>query len=187
MNKRHQHVINGIKHWIEKVVIGHNFCPFAKKEWLNDRIAYGVCESNDHKDIVTQVLIDINTLENERTIETSLLIMPDTLVAFDDYLDCLDLAQWTLQRQGFEGKYQLASFHPHYQFNGVAAEAPENYTNRAPYPCFHLLREESVSKVLSKYPEPESIPENNIIQADTLGRSYFAKILNDCYRNNNSG
>ena len=49
MQNTQQHIIEAIKSWIFDVVIGKNFCPFAKKEWLNDTISYRVCEAGSHK------------------------------------------------------------------------------------------------------------------------------------------
>ncbi|MCG6283126.1 DUF1415 family protein, partial [Vibrio diabolicus] len=40
--------------------------------------------------------------------------------------------------------------------------------NRAPYPIFHLIREESMEKVLKHYPNPEAIPDTNIQRVSSL-------------------
>ena len=44
---------------------------------------------------------------------------------------------------------QVASFHPHFRFAGTAAADLGNYTNRAPYPTLHLLRERSVERAVA--------------------------------------
>jgi hypothetical protein len=53
--------------------------------------------------------------------------------------------------QGYEGIYQIASFHPDYCFADSDVDDPANYTNRAPYPIFHLLREQSMESALAHF------------------------------------
>jgi hypothetical protein len=67
--------------------------------------------------------------------------------------------------------------HPEYCFEGEDYDDASNYTNRSPYPMIHIIREASMSKVLSVYKEPEKIPENNIILAKQKGSGYFKDIL----------
>src|SRR5690606_24099253 len=91
----------------------------------------------------------------------------------------LDEAQDLLARSGFEGIVQLASFHPRYRFAGEAPDAASHYSNRAPYPVIHLLREDMLSRALQDFPDPERIPERNIatlhaIGADELERRWQA-------------
>ena len=42
------------------------------------------------------------------------------------------------------GIIQLATFHPQYQFSDAEEDDVENWTNRSPYPMFHLLRENEI-------------------------------------------
>ena len=43
----------------------------------------------------------------------------------------------------------------------TAPDAIENYTNRSPYPIFHLLREASVARAVEAFPEAAEIYERN--------------------------
>lgn len=95
-------------------------------------------------------------------IETTLLIIPHMLADFEEYNQFIDPADALLQQFGWQGYYQIASFHPHYRFAGTRADAAENLTNCSPYPILHILREASIEKVLQNYPAPEKIPERNI-------------------------
>ena len=88
---------------------------------------------------------------------------------FDDYLDFLAVAEALLVEQGYEGTYQLASFHPDYCFDGAEQDDPANFTNRSPWPMLHLLREAGLEQALAHYPEPEAIPERNIERMGQLG------------------
>ena len=67
-----------------------------------------------------------------------------------------------IEQFDYQGVFQVASFHPNYQFGGTQPDDAENLTNRAPYPILHLIREASLERVLKHYPNPELIPENNI-------------------------
>ena len=87
------------------------------------------------------------------------------------------MANSLMSQGGYAGIYQLASFHPDYCFEGEDKNDPANYTNRSPYPILHILRESSIEAVLKRYPEPESIPENNIAKARELGSSFLQALL----------
>ena len=39
---------------------------------------------------------------------------------------------------------QIAPFHPLFEFEGSGPDGVDNYTNRSPYPMFHILREDDV-------------------------------------------
>jgi hypothetical protein len=81
------------------------------------------------------------------------------------------------------GILQVASFHPDYCFAGVSQDAAENFTNRAPFPILHLIREQSIARVLSTYPDPDNIPERNIAKAEQLGSQYFQDYFKKMHEN----
>ncbi len=60
-----------------------------------------------------------------------------------------------------EGIVQIASFHPLYQFEDSGPDDIENYTNRAPYPILHLLREDSIERAVQAFPDAQEIYERN--------------------------
>ena len=62
-----------------------------------------------------------------------------------------------------------ASFHPQFQFEGTAPDDITNYTNRAPYPMLHLLREDSVERAVAAFPDELTISETNIVTLEKLG------------------
>lgn len=167
------------KNWIELLVIGYNLCPFAKLPFVQDRIRYRLTDASEQEElagILVQEAIFLSEADPE-VVETTLIIHPGMLNEFNDYLDFLARAEWLLQQSGLEGVIQVASFHPEYQFEGTEMEAPENYTNRSPYPMLHLLREESIESALRHYEHPEKIPERNIGTMRRLGRTKIREIL----------
>ncbi|MDT0605173.1 DUF1415 domain-containing protein [Thalassotalea castellviae] len=168
--------------WLEKVIIGLNFCPFAKKEFVNNTIHYQVCSQVRLEKALEEFAQQCEYLENNPTIETTLIVYSLGFRNFDAYLDLVDYANELLFDLGFEGVFQIASFHPDYVFDGEDADDAANFTNRSPLPILHLLREESMSKVLSVYNKPEHIPENNIQLAREKGSQFFKQILKQIHR-----
>ena len=173
-------IIRQTRCWLEKVVIGCNFCPFAAHPFHNDRIRYSVCNHSSLEQCMHQVVNECITLDNNDNIETTLVIFSQAFARFDDYLDAVELAQQLLQQQGYEGVYQLASFHPHYCFADAEADDAANYTNRSPWPMIHLLREASIEKALQNVDRPEAIPERNIETARKLGVEAMQALLDSC-------
>ncbi len=178
-----QTVIRQTKKWISTVVIAHGLCPFAKREFDSDRIHYAVIKSESIEAQLEQLVLECAALDNDSERETSLLIFPKALSDLDNYLDMLDLAIALLKAQGYEGIYQLASFHPDYRFEGAAEDDPANYTNRSPYPMLHILREASVEQALKSYPSPKKIPERNVELTRQLGLKVMQNLLKKCYNN----
>lgn len=175
-------VIAQTKTWLSTIVIGHGLCPFAKSEFDNDRIHYAVIEEVGLGGQMAALLAECAALDNDESLETSLLIFPNAFVDFEDYLDALALANDLLKEQSYEGMYQLASFHPEYIFDGAPADDAANYTNRSPYPMLHILREASVERALKNYPNPEKIPLRNIQFMQGLGLAMVEERLSKCYQ-----
>jgi hypothetical protein len=74
---------------------------------------------------------------------------------------------------------QVASFHPDYQFADSHPDDIENYSNRAPWPTLHLLREDSVSRAVEAYPAPDSIVERNYAALRQLGHDGWRRLFDD--------
>lgn len=175
-------LINQTKKWLSSVIIDQNLCPFAKREYDNDRIHYAVIETTDTHSQLEQILVQCSALNNDAKRETSLLIFPAALSDFEDFLDVLEIANTLLVEQGYEGIYQLASFHPDYRFDGAGPNEASNYTNRSPYPMLHILREASVETAIKNYPHPEKIPDRNIQVTTDLGLKIMQDLLAECYK-----
>lgn len=86
---------------------------------------------------------------NEYT--TTLIVLPYSL-PFTSFLKLVNRIEDRLQVEKLDKHIQLASFHPNYVFadaEGVDDEG--NWTNRSPYPTFHLLRVDEVAKAIESY------------------------------------
>ena len=172
--------------WIEQVVIKLNLCPFARKPFDSGKIRFVVSTTDQPQALRTALKTELEFLSSTDTnaVETTLLIHPNTLNNFLDYNDFLGVADGLIEEQGYAGEFQVASFHPHYQFAGTQINDAENYTNRSPYPTLHLLREEQLERALDDYPHPEKIPERNIRTLNELGAEHLRALLNQCARDN---
>ncbi|WP_445361415.1 DUF1415 domain-containing protein [Microbulbifer sp. EKSA005] len=172
-------VTQAVEQWLTDVVVGLNLCPFARKPLRAGQIRLKVSPATGDEALLSDLLSELRRLDttSESELLTTLLIIPNHLGKFSDYNQFLDLAEWLLERNDYAGTYQLASFHPDYQFADTAAADAENLTNRAPYPILHLLREENLEKMIDLYPDPESIPENNIRRMESLSHEEKLKLF----------
>lgn len=173
------------REWVSLVVIGDNFCPFARKEMENDTIRYRVIRNQpDDKGLeegLMALVAECKTLDDKPDIETTLLVYPD-FDDFQDFLGLLEMANQLMASQDYEGIYQLASFHPDYCFADTTEDDPANYTNRSPYPTLHLIREASIERALSGIENPGRIPERNIRHARAAGLAAMQAKLNACLK-----
>lgn len=172
--------IEQTKNWVSQVIVGYNFCPFAKKEVVNNTIEYVDSQTESHEDAVIEMLSLIQQMRENDEIETCLHIFSKGFQNFDDFLDLVDLANAMLVSSGYEGFIQIANFHPDYVFADSDDSDAANYTNRAPYPTLHLIREASMARVLDIHPDPEGIPETNIKLAREKGITFWQQLLNHC-------
>lgn len=172
-----EQIIAQTKNWVKEVVIGCGFCPFANKVFIENTIRYIVVEGTALHGHPNVVLSELQFLEKEPEIETTLIIFSEAYQQFGSYLQFLKQAEKHSIRKGFEGIFQIASFHPEYVFGDANEYDAANYTNRSPYPMLHLIREESLSKAISFHPDPDRIPEKNIAFAREKGIDFMKELL----------
>ena len=168
--------------WINDVVIGCNFCPFAARAVKQQTIHYQVEDSAATAVCLTAFTTEMARLDADATIETVFLIFPYHFQQFKEYLIFLAQAEAVLQQKGYEGIYQVASFHPLYLFAGTQNSDAANYTNRSMYPMLHLLRESSIDKALEQYARPGDIPVRNIDFARNKGLLYMQLLKDACLK-----
>ena len=160
-----------IRLWLDDFVVGLNLCPFARSLLGASNLRIAVCASSDEAELRNAFLQELDLLQAsmEQEIATTLLAFPHALQSFADYLSFLDDAQELLRAAGLEGIVQLASFHPQYRFAGEHPDAASHYSNRAPYPIIHLLREDMLTRALEEFANPEQIPDRNIETLNNIG------------------
>ncbi len=180
MQTTNKQLIANTKKWIQEVVIGCNFCPFAAKEVKNGTVRYVVAEEHKAKDLLALLTRECQLLDSELAVETTIIILPTGFEKFTAYLEFVAEAEDQLEENDYEGIYQLASFHPDYCFEGSPIDDAANFTNKSPYPMLHLLREESVEKAIVRYPNADGIPDKNIAFARKKGSAYMQMLRDSC-------
>ena len=171
--------IEDTRRWIERAVIGLNLCPFAKAVVAKGQVRMVLSEARDEAALLAQLgeeLLHLRDTPAEVT-DTTLIVHPHVLQDFLDYNDFLDAADGLVEELGLDGVLQVASFHPQYQFADSAPDDIANCTNRSPWPTLHLLREDSVSRAVAAFPDPDEIVERNIGTLERLGRDGWEKLL----------
>lgn len=167
------------RRWVEKAVIGLNLCPFAKAVYVKDQVRFVLSDATTPEQLLEELGEELLLLRDTPAaqIDTTLIVHPQVLRDFLDYNDFLDQADGLVEALELDGDLQVASFHPDYQFADSAADDIENYSNRAPYPTLHLLREESVSRAVAIFPDADAIVERNYATLRALGHAGWKTLL----------
>jgi hypothetical protein len=174
-------VIAATRHWLTRAVIGLNLCPFAKAVHTKNQIRYAVSAARDLDGVLTDLQAQLRTLSqaDPEHIDTTLVIFPHALADFLEFNDALFFAERLLAQLRLAGELQIASFHPHYQFEGSEPDDIENFTNRAPYPILHVLREASVERAVAAFPDAADIYERNQETLRRLGHDGWRKWMSE--------
>ncbi|MES2933733.1 MAG: DUF1415 domain-containing protein [Pseudomonadota bacterium] len=174
-------VIGATKIWLERAVIGLNLCPFAKAVQIKNQIRYVVSAARTQEQLVDDLAQELAFVAAAKPaqIDTTVLIHPYVLTDFLDYNDFLDVADEVLEKLELDGTLQIASFHPQYQFAGSEPDDIDNYTNRSPYPILHILREDSIERVVDAFPDTVDIYANNIDTLRKLGHQGWQDLMQD--------
>lgn len=167
--------------WLDKVIVSYNLCPFAKAVIDSQQLGFVIDPADTTSSQLHNLILQCEYMQQHSEIATLLLLYPASLKQFDDFLDYLAIAEAILVEQGYEGVFQLASFHPEYCFEDSDPDDPANFTNRSPYPMLHILREADIEQALRNYRQPENIPERNITTCRRLGLEKMRSLLAASY------
>lgn len=164
-------VVQDMRRWLERAVIGLNLCPFAKAVHVKGQVHYVVSPAGEPQALLQDLRRELLALAESDPAQrdTTLLMMPHCLHDFLDFNDFLADADRLLADLDLEGVLQIASFHPQFQFAGTTVDDITNFTNRAPYATLHLLRESSIDQAVAAFPEAEAIYEKNMQTLEKLG------------------
>lgn len=174
-------VVEAVRHWLSRAVIGLNLCPFAKSVYVKDQVRYVVSPATGYEDLLDELERELRGLADAdpAQTDTTLLIVPHALADFLAYNDFLYFAERLLRSLRLAGTLQIASFHPDYQFEGTESDDIENYTNRAPYPILHLLREDSIARAAEAFPDAADIYERNQATMRRLGIDGYRRWMSE--------
>ena len=170
-------VLSAVDGWLRALVVGENLCPFAGAVVGQPALRLVHTPAACEEDLLHALAEELQRLQEQPQIETTVLVHPNVLGAFFDYNQFLDMADALLVQLSLDGVFQIASFHPQYQFANTEPGAAENYANRAPYPLLHLLRESSVARAVAQHPDVANIPVRNIARLEQIGAAELAARL----------
>ncbi len=185
----HQNIVQKTQYWLEHIIIGLNFCPFAKHEFQHKTIRYTVDDNTGLEESLVTLAKELEYLDQHpytqqgsipltfAGTQTTLIIFTQAFSEFEDFLELIELANHLIDDFGYSGIYQLAHFHPQYCFDGVSADDASNYTNRSPFPILHILRESAVQQAIDNHPDTSQIPDTNIAYARKLGATKIQEII----------
>jgi hypothetical protein len=176
--QRDARVVEDTRRWVQRAVIGLNLCPFAKSVEAKGLVRYVVSHASGAKPLLADLKRELLALvaADPVALDTTLLVAPDGFAEFLEFNDLLERADKLLVDLDLDGVLQIASLHPQYQFADTGPDDITNFTNRAPYPTLHLLREDSVDRAVAAFPHAEAIFETNMQTMQDLGPQGWAAL-----------
>lgn len=173
-----EQMLSLIVRWLERAVIGLNLCPFAKSVHVKGQIHYRLSHATQKQELLQVLQEELQALQatDPAVRDTTLLVLPDCFPVFLDFNDFLQDADDVLYTLGLDGTLQIASFHPRFQFAGTTDDDITNFTNRAPFPVLHLIREDSIARAVEAFPEAEMIYEKNMRTLENLGHAGWKEL-----------
>ena len=164
-------VLQSTEGWLERAVIGLTLCPFAKAVHVKGQIHYALTWAQETAEVLDDLAFALHDLlaQDPQQRDTTLLIAPNAFPDFWDFHGFVKRTDKLLRSLRLDSALQIASFHPQYEFAQTPAGDMAHYTNRAPYPILHLLREDSMDRAVATYPDAALIYERNIARLRDLG------------------
>ena len=93
----HEGVTKQVKLWLKTIVVGLNLCPFAKRELVKDRIRFFVSAATNEEMLLSDLEAELERLDRDTSIETTLIIHPQVLADFFEYQQFLIWADQVLK------------------------------------------------------------------------------------------
>jgi len=175
-------VLRETQKWIDEVVVGMGFCPFASASIKAGGLRLELCATTEVEDLCRLLVDELVFLQSQKgeTYDSTLLVHPNLLSDFAVFNEFLGMCEDILAGLSLEGVFQIASFHPRYCFADADENDVGNYTNRSPYPMLHILREASVTEAVADHVDPAGIPQKNIQKLTTLSVAEMEAMLQGC-------
>lgn len=178
MQVRQAQALRDMRHWLERAVIGLNLCPFAKAVHVKGQVHYAACDAAAPAEALEALGHEMDALlaEDPARRDTTLLVLTGGFADFLEFQHLEAMAQRLLRKRRLDGVLQIASFHPDFEFGDAAPDALSNFSNRAPWPTLHLLREDSVQRAVDAFPDAQAIYGANIATLERLGHEGWAAL-----------
>lgn len=180
--KEDEEILSQTLDWLQGSVIGLNLCPFAEKPFQQKKMNIEVLQGSDQVEILSLVLGECLKRKDEPG--TSLMVCPELFPSnFRAFLEVYNMLEnGVLLDNDLDGYIQVAPFHPLFEFEGSSPQAIDNYTNRSPYPIFHVLREVEVDTAVKALDgDASKVWKRNVELLETLeaklGREKTEQVL----------
>ena len=161
--------------WVTTCVVGWNLCPFAAKSITENRLRIHVLNDAELPQLLSAIHHSSTQMLTHELWLNTLIVTPNHWQDFYDFWEVLAHVEEYIAQQGWEGEIQVATFHPRYQFAGETGASV--FSNRSPYPIFHLLHEAEMSHAIDQYPHAEEIPVKNIQRLQRMGLAHIKKVF----------
>ncbi|MEL6868520.1 MAG: DUF1415 domain-containing protein [Pseudomonadota bacterium] len=165
--------------WLQRIVVDLNLCPFAAPALRADAVDIVVSDAVGADALLRDTLHELNRLVAVPATQTDtvLIVFSHDLQQFDDYVQFAALVDDVIDALALRGVLQLATFHPHYQFEGAARADRDNFTNRAPWPTLHVLREASLAEAIDAHADTNAIPARNRQLLTAMSDAQFERLF----------
>jgi len=181
-----EQVIESTRGWIEKVVVGLRFCPFARLDETRLVCASAEQVKGSLDSFIEFLRGEVMHLQQHPQIASTLVVFPHE-AAFQDFLvfnAAVSIAteELSVDQEGKEVPniiHQVAQFHPQFFYEGLDEESVENYTSRSPYPTVHLIRASLITAARENHGEDYllRLPEANAKRLQALGMEHISKLF----------
>jgi uncharacterized protein len=146
-------VISQTEDWATQIV-KQDISLFARLKVDRESIRYTVIEQTKSEDVLIEFFSECEFLTNNTGTAATLIMLPNAVQSFDEFLDLVGLANNILSEHTLEGGYRLAHFHPDHRSAGEPLQAHQKNTNRSPYPCLYIIKEASMEYALEPLKRP---------------------------------
>ena len=172
-------VLAATRRWLEAAVIGLNLCPFAKSVYVKDQVRLVVSRARHLDAFLDDLDHELELLKTTpaEQVDTTLLIHPTLFPEFLVFNDFLNVADDVLVEHELDGVIQIAPFHPDFVFEGEGEGDMSHFTNRAPFPTLHLIREDSLEKAIESFGDTDVIYQRNMNLLRNLGLEGWRRLF----------
>jgi hypothetical protein len=166
-------VKESVEQWLEKIIIGLNLCPFAKKPYLANSIRIQNTQTNDENEMIQFFLDELDYIQNNKSLSTSLVVFQNASLDFLNFYDLFSLMEDLIEQLKLQHEFQVVCFHPQFIFENTEPDKRINVVNRSPYPLIHILRSIEIENALNSPEEGEKISFSNEKLLDSMSDAEF--------------
>lgn len=143
-----EEIVLSVRQWVNTFVMEMNLCPFAKYEMLNNRVRFATTRAITEEQLLMSLQDELELLNSDPSVETTLLIHPNVLQDFYDYNQFLSNADNLLLEMGLEGTIRSPVFIQTINLAVQIRTMQRIIQTAHPTPCCTLFGRRVLSKLL---------------------------------------